>query len=98
MWPGGVSESLCFGYWLWLRLGCFLILRPRGFSGRNVLDLTLWPIDWAGSLKRKNRKDINGTEFKCWSLDFTGASGEIWLPMRMKISAEIDIAVHELHF
>jgi hypothetical protein len=71
--------------------------RPRGFSERNDLDLALGPIDWVGDLKNQNRERIKEFEIKCWGLDFTGASGEFWLPMRMKISRDIDIAVHERH-
>jgi hypothetical protein len=71
--------------------------RSERFSDLDDIDITPAPIDWAGDLKNQNNKKINGTEFKCCSLDFTGASGESWLPMRMKISRDIDIAVHELH-
>jgi hypothetical protein len=69
---------------------------PRGFTERNDLDLALGPIDWVGDLKNQNHKRIQAFEIKCWSLDFTRASGEFWLPMRMKISRDIDIPVHEL--
>jgi hypothetical protein len=69
--------------------------RPRGFSERNDLDLALGPFDWVGDLKNENHKRIKEFEIKCWGLDLTGASGEFWLPMRMKISRDIDIAVRE---
>ena len=50
-----------------------------------------------GDLKNQNHERIKEFAIKCWGLDLTGASGEFWLPMRMKISRDIDIAVHELH-
>jgi hypothetical protein len=71
--------------------------RPRRFSDLKDIDITPAAIDWVGNLKHQNYKKIKVSESKCWSLDFTGASGESWLPMRMKISRDIDIAVHELH-
>jgi hypothetical protein len=67
---------------------------PKRFRHLDDIDITSPHIDWAGSLKNLNNKKINGTEAKCWSLDFTGASGASWLPLRMKISLGIDIEPH----
>ena len=69
--------------------------RPERFSELEDIDLTPWPIEGAGIRKDQNRKNVNWPEFKCWSLDFTGASGEIWLPKRMRISRDIEIAAKD---
>jgi hypothetical protein len=69
--------------------------RPERFGEPEDLDLTPWPIEGVGIWKDQNRKNFNRPEFKCWSLDFTGASGEIWLPKRMRISRDIEIAVQD---
>jgi hypothetical protein len=98
---GGQEENEeGLGVWGWDRAGGLgdwggRESRPKRFGELEDLDLTSWPIEGAGIRKDQNRKNINGTEFKCWSLDFTGASGEIWLPKRMRISRDIEIAVQD---
>jgi hypothetical protein len=67
--------------------------RSKRFSDLNDIDITLLNIDWFGSLGDPNGKKINHPEATCWSLDFTGAPGETWVPIRMRISPDIDIAV-----
>jgi hypothetical protein len=67
--------------------------RSERFGDLNDIDIRLLNIDWIGSLGDPNDKKINHPEVTCWSLDFTGASGEAWVPIRMKISGDIDIAL-----
>ncbi len=50
--------------------------RSERFSDLNDIDITLLNIDWIGILGDPNHKKINPPEVTCWSLDFTGASGE----------------------
>ena len=68
--------------------------RSERFGDLNDIDITLLNIDWIGSLGDPNDKKINHPEVTCWSLDFTGASGEAWVPIRMRISGDIDIALY----
>jgi hypothetical protein len=68
--------------------------RSKRFSDLNDIDITLLNIDWVGSLGDPNSKKINNPEVRCWSLDFTRASGEAWVLIRMKISGDIDIALY----
>lgn len=49
-------------------------LRLERFGDLYDGDIMRWNIDWAGGLKNRNDKKINGAETKCWRLDFTGAS------------------------
>jgi hypothetical protein len=71
--------------------------RSKRFSDFNDIDITLLNIDWVGSPGDPNDNKINHPEVTCWSLDFTGVSGEVWVPIRMKISGDIDIALYDLH-
>ncbi len=71
--------------------------RSERFSDLNDIDITLLNIDWVGSLRNPNDKKINNPEVTCRSLDITGASGEAWVPIRMKISGDIDSAGYQLH-
>jgi hypothetical protein len=68
--------------------------RVERFGDLNDIDITHWNIDWAGDLKIQNDKKINWPELMCWSLDFTWASGESCLRLRMKISVGTDIKSH----
>ena len=52
------------------------------------------PTDWVGSLKNPNNKKIKKPEVMCWSLDFTWASGELWVRLMMNISLGTDIKPH----
>ena len=72
--------------------------RPKRFRNLKDIDITSANIDWVGSLKNPNNKKIDGTEAKRWILDFTGALGESWLRLRMKVSVGTDIESHEIHF
>jgi hypothetical protein len=68
--------------------------RSERFGDLNDIDITLLNIDWIGILGDPNSKMINNPEVRCWSLDFTGASGEVWVLIRMKISGDSDIALY----
>jgi len=58
--------------------------RSKCFGDLNDIDITLLNIEWVGSLGDPNHKKLNHPEVRCWSLDFTGASGEAWVLIWMK--------------
>jgi hypothetical protein len=68
--------------------------RSERFSDLDDIDITLLNIDWIGRLGDPNYKKINHPEVTCWSLDFTGVSREAWVPNRVQISGDIDIALY----
>ncbi len=68
--------------------------RSERFGDLNDIDIMLLNIDWIGSLGDPNDKTINHPEVTCWSLDFTGVSREAWVPNRVQISGDIDIALY----
>jgi hypothetical protein len=68
--------------------------RSERFGDLNDIDITLLNIEWIGSLGDPNKKKINHPEVTCWGLDFAGASGEAWVPIRMRILSDIDIALY----
>ncbi len=55
------------------------------------IDLMAPPIDWVGSLRNPNDKKSKRVEVTCWNLDFTWASGESWVRLRMRVSLGTDI-------
>jgi hypothetical protein len=68
--------------------------RSKRFSDLNDIDMAPAGIDWPGDLKNPKYKRSRKPEATCCSLDFTGASVEAWVLIRMKISRAIDIAVY----